>query len=324
MFLATTMVERRDWNDYNTKLVNRGRPSTYLSEALKRQDKDLIDMNKNKVGSPYRYSFMVILAAFAIKSVDKKGYRQVAGTVSDYLTLNGIRDSPDFRTIQWRIQQLNKEGIKLMIYKSIDDENEYVDVIMDSTGVKSGKDGEYRSSMYGKIKDWKQLHIAISRKTHKILNMKVTKAHSGDVNQFVEMMKPIAERKRVNSSRTDGGYDSEENFAFCHEFDIDAIMPVHINAVGRKGRYRRIAIEEQLGFKRRRGAHRRYSQPNETKRRHNQDRWKKKTHYHDRSLIETVNSVFKGVFDESVFSKSAKMIEKELLLKAVVYNTFIV
>ena len=66
------MVEKRDWNEYNTKLVNRGRPSTYLSEALKRQNKDLIDMNKGKVGSPYQYSFMLILGAFAIKCVDRK------------------------------------------------------------------------------------------------------------------------------------------------------------------------------------------------------------------------------------------------------------
>jgi len=318
------IVKKRNWNEYNTKLVNRGRPSTYLHEALKRHSKDLIEMNKNKVGSPYEYSFTLILGAFAIKSVDKKGYRQATGTVSDYLLFCGITSCPNFRTVQWRMQQLKRNGIKLMIYQSIDEEDEYIDVIMDSTGMKSRKDGEYRSDMYGKIKEWKQLHIAISRKTHKILNMKVTRAHSGDVNQFVSIMKPIVERKRVKSSRTDGGYDSEENFEFCYKHGIEAIMPVRINAVGKYDRYRRLAIEEQLGFKRRHGAHRRYSYPKEEIRRQNQEKWKSATGYHDRSLIETVNSVFKGVFDEGAFSKSAKMIEKELLLKAVVYNKFIV
>lgn len=66
------IVGKRDWNEYNTKLVNRGRPSTYLSEALKRQDKDLIEMNRDKVGSPFQYSFMLVLGAFAVKCVDKK------------------------------------------------------------------------------------------------------------------------------------------------------------------------------------------------------------------------------------------------------------
>ena len=318
------MLEKRDWNKYNTKLVNRGRPSTYLSTALRKQDDDLIDMNRSKVGSPYQYSFMLILGAFAIKCVDKKGYRQATGTVSDYLLFYGIASCPTFTTVQWRIQQLKRNGIKLMIYKSIDEEEEHIDVIIDSTGIKSRRDGEYRSSKYGKIKDWKQVQIAISRKTHKILNMKVTKNHSGDANQFVSVMKPIVERKRVDSSRTDGGYDSEKNFKFCYVHNIDAVMPVHINAVGRKGKYRRIAIAEQLGFERRRGAHRFYSYPSEKKRLRNQEKWKENTHYHDRSLVETVNSVFKSAFDESAFSKSTKMVEKELLLKAVIYNKFIV
>jgi hypothetical protein len=313
----------RNWNDYNNKLVNRGRPSTYLSDALKRQDRDLEEMNKGKVGSPYQYSFILILGAFAIKSVDKKGYRQAAGTVADYLSFNGVSSCPNFRTIQWRIKQLKKEGIKLMIYSSIDEEGEYIDVILDSTGMKSQKDGEYRSNMYGKIKDWKHLHIAISRKTHKILNMEVIKK-AGDVDKFIPMIKPIVKRKRVRSSRTDGGYDSEKNFAFCNGFDIQPIMPVHINAVGTRDKHRRKAIEEQLGVKRPPHSHSHYHYLNEKERRKNQEKWKKKTNYHDRSLIETVNSVFKGVFDEAVFSKRARMIEKELLLKAVVYNKFIV
>ncbi len=318
------IVGKRDWNEYNTKLVNRGRPSTYLSEALKRQDKDLIEMNRDKVGSPFQYSFMLVLGAFAVKCVDKKGYREAAGTVFDYLLLYGVNSCPNFRTIQWRVQQLIKNGIKLMIYRSINDEEEGIDVIIDSTGEKATRDGEYRSKMYGKIKKWKQVHIAISRKTRKILNMKVTKAHSGDANQFTSMMKPIVDRKKVKSFRGDGGYDSERNFEFCYRHDILPIMPVHINATGLTSKFRRRAIEEQLGFKRRPHAHRIYSYPNRDIRRQNQEQWKKNTNYHQRSLIETTNSVFKGVFDESVFSKTAKMIEKELLLKAVVYNKFIV
>ena len=39
--------------------------------------------------------------------------------------------------------------------------------------------------------------------------------------------------------------------------------------------------------------------------------------------MECVIGVFKGVFDESVFSKTNEMIEKELLLKAVIYNEYI-
>jgi len=304
-------------------LVDRGKPSMYLKEAMQGEKQELRIINKGKVGKPYKYSPLLILSTYAIKTVDKIGYREAAGAVEDYLSLNGVSKHPDFRTVHWRIRQIEEEKIKLMIYRSIGEEEEYIDVIMDSTGIRSRKDGEYRSDMYGKIKEWKQLHIVISRKTHKILNMKVTKAHAGDANQFIGLMKPIVEKKRVNSSRTDGGYDSERNFRFCYKHNIQPITPVRINATGLRNRYRSRAIEEQLGFKRRPHAHSIYSYLSEEKRRQNQEEWKRKVDYHGRSLIETVNSVFKGVFDESVFSKTKKMIEKELLLKAVIYNKYI-
>lgn len=192
---------------------------------------------------------MLILGAFAIKSVDKKGYRQASGTVEDYLAEMGIDQSPNFRTINWRIQQLQKDGIKLMIYHSIHEETEDIDVIIDSTGERAHRDGDYRSRMYHKIKRWKQLHMVISRKTHKILNMKITKDHAGDPNQFVSLMKPIVCRKRVNSARADGAYDSNEIFEFCNKYGIDPIIPVRISSVATtssSNRYRRHAVEEQF------------------------------------------------------------------------------
>lgn len=319
------IVVKRDWNEYNTKLVNRGKPSTYLGTALERQEMDLVEMNRSKRGSPYRYSFMLIFAAFAIKAVDKKSYRAAAGAVEDFIKLSGKSEYPNFRTIHWRVKQLAKNGIKLMIYRSIGEEVKNIDVIIDSTGMKSRKDGEYRSSKYGKIKMWKQMHIVISRKTHKILNMKVTREHAGDPNQFVDMIRPIARRQIIRNAYADGAYGSNENFGFCGAKGIRAIIPVRINSFGKRdNKFRKHAIEEQFKFQRRPYAHRKYWYPNENKRRENQELWKKESGYHQRSLVETVNSVFKNVFDEGVFSKRAGMIEKELLLKAVVYNTFIV
>src|SRR5271155_2676637 len=103
---------KRIWRIYNQELVDGGRPSKYLSTAIQMQKEDLRTMNKGKVGKPYKYSDIFIIAGFAIKTVNKCGYRQAGGTISDYLTLIGIQNCPDFRTIQWRIQQLEKGGIK--------------------------------------------------------------------------------------------------------------------------------------------------------------------------------------------------------------------
>ena len=43
-----------------------------------------------------------------------------------------------------------------------------------------------------------------------------------------------------------------------------------------------------------------------------------------RSIVEDAFSVFKNTFGEYTFSKTKEMKEKELMLKAIVYNKYIV
>ena len=275
-------------------------------------------MNSHKVGKPYCYSNMVIIGAFAVKCVFKIGYREAAGTVEDFLDSVGIKEHPDFRTIHWRISQMEKEGIKFMIYRR---GKSNLEVIIDASAVKSENDGEYRSTKYGKIKIWKEIHLAIDKKTHKILNMEVTENDVKDTREFIPLLTPIMEMNEVDTAITDGGYDSEKNFEYCDDNNIKPIIPVHINAVN--GKHRKKRIEEQLGLVCRRGSTRQNRHLTKEKRRENQDAWKKNSGYNFRPLVETVISSFKSAFGEYTFSTNDKMKEKELLLKAVVYNRFL-
>ncbi len=108
-------------------------------------------MNRKKVDKPYSFSSTLIIAAFAIKSVFKLGYREAAGSVKDFLDSVSVKLYPDFRTIQWRVSQMEKEGIKFMIQQR---GKTNLKVIIDMSGVKSGNNGEYRTVKYGKIKVW--------------------------------------------------------------------------------------------------------------------------------------------------------------------------
>jgi hypothetical protein len=312
------MNDLRNWRDINQRLVNRGRPSTYLKPAVAKQEVDLSTMNHKKVGKPYSFSNMLIIAAFAIKSVFKLGYREAAGNVKDFLDSISVKLHPDFRTIQWRVSQMERDGIKLMIRQK---GKSNLKVIIDMSGVKSENDGEYRTVKYGKIKVWQEIHIAIDGETHKILNMEVTENDVKDTEEFIPLLKPITEMNDVDTVITDGGYDSEENFKYSDDNNIKTLIPVHINAI--KGKHKRKRIEEQLGLDFRRGFPKRNIHLTKELRRQNQDQWKKTSGYHSRSLVETVFSVFKGAFGEYTFSKSKKMKKKELLLKAVVYNQFL-
>jgi len=62
---------KRNWNLYNLRLVDRGRPSNYLLPSVENRGNDLKVLNKDKVGRPYQYSGVEIFAAFAIKCIFK-------------------------------------------------------------------------------------------------------------------------------------------------------------------------------------------------------------------------------------------------------------
>jgi len=112
---------KRNWNLYNLRLVNRGRPSNYLLPAVENRENDLKVMNKGKVGRPYQYSNVEIFAAYAIKCIFKLGYREASGIVEDFEQQYGVDNTPNFRTIHWRIKKLRKEIISISILATICD-----------------------------------------------------------------------------------------------------------------------------------------------------------------------------------------------------------
>ncbi len=167
------------------------------------------------------------------------------------------------------------------------------------------------------------MHIAIDRKTHKILNVEVTENYVADPRMFIELINPITEMNDVKSTTADGAYDSNKNFEYCDKKGIRARIPVRITSVGGKSKYRRKNVIEQLGVNKKR-SHRFHKIPPENIRKENEEQWKNDSGYYERSLVESMISVFKRAFGEYTFSKRSDMKEKELLMKAVVYNMFLV
>ncbi|MGC8649297.1 MAG: hypothetical protein ACP5UN_03730, partial [Candidatus Micrarchaeia archaeon] len=99
-------IIKRNWKAYNQLLVDCEKLTNYILPAAEKRRKDIIILNKGKVGRPYEYSMVEIFAAFALKSILKISYREVAGMISDYEKRINIRKSLDFRTIQWRIEKI--------------------------------------------------------------------------------------------------------------------------------------------------------------------------------------------------------------------------
>ena len=99
--------------------------------------------------------------------------------MEDYERQYGADNTLNFRTIHWRIKKLRNDIISLSIHEESKDMLD-IDVVIESTGIKSRNDGGYRSTKYGKKKEWCKMHIAVDRKTKKILNIIITDSSTGD------------------------------------------------------------------------------------------------------------------------------------------------
>jgi len=81
-----------------------------------------------------------------------------------------------------------------------------IGVVINSAGIKSRNDGEYRSTKYGKRKEWSKMHIVVDRKAKRILNIIITDSTTGDAKEFIPLLEPIGKVKVVAA---DGANDSK-------------------------------------------------------------------------------------------------------------------
>ena len=136
----------RNWYLYNQQLVNRGRVVTFfLKNGHVDFKEELRKMNENKKGKPYEYPSTIMSVGFAIKCIFHMGYRQLQGYMEDVCKFLDY-SIPNFRTFWWRVDKLEKQGIKFNVPK----ENK-INVAIDSTGLKLVNDGEYRTMKYRKL-----------------------------------------------------------------------------------------------------------------------------------------------------------------------------
>ena len=63
------------------------------------------------------------------------GYREASGIVEDFKQQYGVDNTPNFRTIHWRIKKLRKEIISLSIHEESKDMVD-IEVVIDSMGIK--------------------------------------------------------------------------------------------------------------------------------------------------------------------------------------------
>ncbi len=132
--------------------------------------------------------------------------------------------------------------------------------------------------------------------------MKVTQEDVGDGKMLKSLVKKASTSGSVGKLIGDGAYDSKANFQMLHDRGIEPVIRVRSNSVTTgECVLRNQSVREQLS---------------------DYKRWKRKHSYGMRWMAESAFSSFKRTFGESIKSIKWKNMVNELLMKASIYNAF--
>ena len=129
---------KRNWQKYNEELVRRG--TFYLDfDWVKNWNRELKEMNENKVGAPYQYPESLIeLQSLWLHFTDLRG---VEGITRQVVEIGKLPEYNDFSTISRRV---NKMSTKFDLPKDKD-----INCSTDLSGMKMNMSGEYFQEKYG-------------------------------------------------------------------------------------------------------------------------------------------------------------------------------
>lgn len=293
--------KKRNWHEINKMYVERGR-LFFDFEEIKNWKKELAQDNYGKKGRPYKYPHVLIMIMAATKFYLDIGWRETEGAwnrVSEILKI----PVPSFTRLNDRFNELKFD------LGEVDMSDEDTIIVVDSTGIKKMKRGEWRKKLYKerkerKKREWVKLHVAIDKKTHKILDVKISSARVGDNRKFKSLIKGAKKRTKgkIKKVIADTAYDSRENYNFLKGEGIIPVIKPRVNSIckskGCKSRAKEVRKFKEWG-------------PN---------KWAYYRRYRQRWQVESAISAFKRTFGEHVSSKSFCNQVRELKFKSFLFN----
>jgi len=296
--------DRRDWKEYNERLVKRG--EMYLSLGfLESWARDLETMNAGKVGAPYEYPgpFMTFLGfTHIVLGIDYRGLEGFTRGLTRLISLQ----VPDYSTICRRVNAL-----KLMITETLlDHTGEDVVVSLDSSGVKVSNRGEWMRVKWKVRRGWIKVHLAVDEGGKQCVAIIVTDEAVGDQKMFGPVVR-MADRSvrakggRVVQVNADGIHDTRDNFDTLDGMGITPGIKIRENASTRaRGcplRRRHVLEYRELGY----------------------EEWRDRYRYGYRWRVEGNFSAVKRLTGEHVSATERTNMYREVAMKFLFYNSII-
>jgi IS5 family transposase len=291
----------RNWKQYNTALINRGRITLWINPEVVKAWKAQSD------GLPHKqklYSDLSIQTVLTLKVLFKLPFRAAQGLAMDLLKILGLDlTCPHYSTLSRRAKTLQ---IDLGVRKT----EGPIHLLVDSTGVKVAGEGEWKTRQWKAEyhRTWIKLHLGLDRNSGQIMAAVVTDAKGGDPDHFPDVLDAV--EGDIEKVGADGIYDSIDNFRRIAERGATPIIPARINAAIRPepeaaARNAVVAEMDRLW-------------DDET----GDARWKVESGYHARSRIESEMFRYKQVIGDSVSTKNLASQTVEVLLGCRILNQF--
>jgi hypothetical protein len=285
-----------NWSEYNRSLKNRGSLTIWLSEEA---IASWYYQGKKQKGAQFIYSEMCIETCCILRKVYHLPYRQTEGFMKSIVGLMKIEIKvPDYSNICRRNKSLH---IKDVVIKS---KKENLHIVVDSTGLKVYGEGEWkvRQHGYGKHRTWRKLHIAVDPDDGIILASELTTNSVDDASIVKPLLNDI--QATIKKFGGDGAYDKTKVYDVLEKEKIKPIIPPRKNARIKKhgnSKGRENPRDKTIRYIRKYG----------------RKKWKKKSHYHKRSIAETTMFRFKTILGDKLQTRTIErqMVESKLSCK---------
>ena len=290
----------KNWSEYNKSLINRGSITFWISEGVIRSWRS--SKKTSKAGRPEIYADSAIQAICMVRFFFHLTLRSTEGFIRSLFAMMQITlPVPSYSRISRRMKWLEIDYKKLSHHKP-------AHIAIDSTGVKIYGDGEWHVKIHGesKRKKWRKMTLGICPKTHEILFNITSDESFADATLFKMAMEHLP--RSVKEVLMDGAGDSHEMYKMAERKSVKLITPP------RKGSKYRIGIESSKRDKNVKAIYELGNNEEALK------KWKKKTGYHRRSLVETAISRIKGMLGNTLRSRSLLNQHHEMLLKSLIIN----
>ena len=245
------------------------------------------------------YTQRQLAVAMLLMKYEKKTYRDIADLLAEFTGYFEFEDgTPHFTTLQKFFDRIPTYVWEFLLAKTYElFAGDVANVAIDSTGYRLHHASQHYEHRIGRKRERKRFmkHIlSIDTDSQAIIVSESRRSCINDSITFRPMLTKTKDIIDVDNATADKGYDSEENHRFAHKkIGANSVIPL---------RYE-VPLHRTTGFYRRKL---RRNFPYGI--------------YHQRSKIETINSVEKRKFGDELRSKLLRMQRREMKVVDVVYN----